>query len=112
LTSQRIPFAIFTRNSRSFASATHEKHLIEPGALITRAAGPAKPDPYGLFEISKRWQLQPSEILFVGDYLYDLKAGLAAGMPTALYLTQAPDFDIDGAVFSFQNYSELQSWLS
>ena len=107
LKSHDIPFAIFTRNSRTVTLATVEKHPVLKTTLITRDDGPPKPDPHGLKKIARDWNFAPHEILFVGDYLYDLQAGVAAGVPTALYLNQEPDFNTDSAVFCFRDYSEL-----
>ena len=111
LKSNEIPFAIFTRNSRIVTLATVEKHPVLKTTLITRDDGPPKPNPHGLIKIAQEWNLSLSEILFVGDYLYDLQAGLAAGVPTALFLNQAPDFDTDGAVFCFRDYAELHDFV-
>src|SRR5260221_88614 len=40
--------------------------------------------PRGLRQICEAWQLAPSEVIMVGDYLYDIQAGREAGMRTVL----------------------------
>lgn len=87
------PIAIFTRNSRATAEATHRLHDIPHDFLITRDDSKPKPDPTALWMIAKEFRVEPAQLLFVGDYLYDLQAGLRAGTPTALYLKDPPDFE-------------------
>ncbi len=112
LSDRKIPSAVFTRNSRRATEITLTKHDLQFPHVITRNDAPAKPNPTGLLQIAKHFQLAPAEILYVGDYVYDLKAGLAAQIPTALYLSQSPvDFDTSGAHFIFSDYLELTTYL-
>lgn len=41
-----------------------------------------KPDPEPLFQISQHWQLQPEQLLMIGDSKNDIEAGKAAGTAT------------------------------
>ncbi len=108
----QIPAGVFTRNSRRSTEITLQKHHLHFQQVITRDDAPPKPDPRGLLKIAQHFQLESSEILYVGDYLYDLKAGLAARIPTALFSPQSEfDFDINGALFTFNNYIELQKHI-
>ncbi len=100
--------AVFTRNSRSVTEMTLRKHGLHFSIVMTRDDAPPKPDPTALHLIAKKWGCKNHEVLFVGDYLYDLKAGLAAEVPTALFLTDTPDFDVSGAAFCFSSYQELE----
>lgn len=112
LAKKQVPSAVFTRNSRRATEITLDKHNLRFSHVITRNDAPAKPDPTGLLQIAKHFQLVPRDILYVGDYLYDLKAGLAAQIPTALYLSQTPvDFDTNGAHFIFSDYHQLIQFL-
>ncbi len=111
LDSLKIPKALFTRNSRLIADLTLRSHRLSFDLVMTRDEGPAKPQPHGLRTISKTFQVPNSEMLFIGDYLYDLQAGLASQTPTALFLSQQPDFDTEGCVFTFNSYSELKKKL-
>lgn len=101
--------AVFTRNSKKVTEMTLRKHGLEFSIVMTRDDAPAKPDPTALHLIAERWGCSNHEMLFVGDYLYDLHAGIAAKVPTALYLSTRPDFDTKGAVFCFQSYQELDA---
>lgn len=106
------PVAIFTRNSRNVTLATLEKHDLKFSQIISRDDAAAKPAPDGLSLIATSWGFSSSQILYVGDYLYDLQAGLAASMPTALYLSAPADFDTTGCVISFSHYSQLQRFVN
>jgi hypothetical protein len=105
---QNKPLAVFTRNSRPVTELTLLKHNLQFSIVMTRDEAPAKPDPTALHFIIKKWGFKNHEVLFVGDYLYDLQAGLAAQVPTALFLNTPPDFDTSGATFCFSSYSELE----
>lgn len=106
------PAAVFTRNSRRATEITLRKHQLQFQQVITRDDAPPKPDPTGLFKIAEHFEVNKMEILYVGDYLYDLKAGLAADIPTALYSPQNEfDFDTNGALFTFQDFLELQKYI-
>ena len=39
--------------------------------------------------LAARWSIDPAEVLFVGDFIWDLRAARAAGMPSCLF---APAF--------------------
>lgn len=41
-----------------------------------------KPDPMGLHHVCEQWQLEPSQVLMVGDSKNDIEAGKAAGTAT------------------------------
>jgi HAD superfamily hydrolase (TIGR01509 family) len=104
-----LPRAIFTRNSKRVALATVAKHGLDFSVVISRDDAPPKPLPDGLHVIRREFQLPVEKILYVGDYLFDLQAGRAAQMPTALYLPNEPDFSTHGASFQFTHYEELRA---
>jgi phosphoglycolate phosphatase-like HAD superfamily hydrolase len=80
-------FSIFTRNTRSALDTTLNKNPILKKAAykISREDAAPKPNPEGLLLIMKHLGLTSSEVLYVGDYLYDLEAGAAAGIPSLLF---------------------------
>ncbi|MBI2884858.1 MAG: HAD-IA family hydrolase [Candidatus Omnitrophica bacterium] len=45
---------------------------------------PKKPDPAAIRALMARWQLHPTDVLFVGDSLVDFETGRNAGVTTAL----------------------------
>lgn len=111
LNEEKILTALFTRNSKKATEKTLEMHNLKFDICLTRDDVKAKPDPAGLLQIQKLWNFPIDQILFVGDYKYDLWAGLAAKMPTALYLNEAVDFDTSGSHFNFKHFSELKIFV-
>lgn len=85
LRAQKIPTAILTRNTRQATLLCVRNLGIEVDVILTRDDAPAKPDPAGLWQIASLWQQQCADLLFVGDYLFDLQTAANAGMPSCLY---------------------------
>lgn len=77
--------AILTRNSRESTDLVLRRLAIPFTQVLTREDAPPKPDPTGLLHICRVWGLYPAEVLFCGDYLFDLEAGSRAGMRTILF---------------------------
>jgi HAD superfamily hydrolase (TIGR01509 family) len=77
--------ALFTRNARLVAHASLQTHGLAVDLLVAREDAPPKPDPAGLLRICAEWGCGPGQLVFLGDYLYDLEAGERAGVPTLLY---------------------------
>ena len=103
---------IFTRNSREIAGECLKTHGFEVDRIVAREDALPKPRPDGLHKIAEAFGVKTDELLFVGDYVYDLHAGLAAGVPTALYLQSKPNFDTTGAHFIFNSYRELEKRIT
>jgi HAD superfamily hydrolase (TIGR01549 family) len=80
----QIPNAIVTRNSQQSSQYKINKHNINIKTVITRECFPPKPDPAALNHIAKQWQLNCCDILYVGDYLYDIQAANNANMKSCL----------------------------
>ncbi len=89
------PFGILTRNSRRNVEVTLGAsglaHYFEETFVVTRDDGPPKPHPRGLEVLFARWQVEPQRGVMVGDYLYDLQAGRAAGC-LAVYVDASREF--------------------
>jgi HAD superfamily hydrolase (TIGR01509 family) len=79
---------ILTRNSRTMTELALRRLDLEFSHVVTREDAPPKPDPAGLHQIRNAWNLDADEVVFVGDFRFDLLAGRAAGIATILY---APD---------------------
>ena len=88
-----IPRAILTRNSRVCADLVLSRLGLQFSCVLTREDAPPKPDPAGLLAICLQWKLSPADVVFCGDYLFDLQAGRQAGMRTILFAPgELPDF--------------------
>ena len=88
LESRGLITAILTRNSRAMTCLALDRFQLRFSQVLTRDDAPPKPDPAGLHRICDAWGMQVDEVLFVGDYLFDLRCGQAARIATVLY---APD---------------------
>lgn len=75
---------LLTRNSRASARLTLERLGMAFDPVLAREDGPIKPAPDAVLRICHTWQRPPETVLVVGDYLFDLQAGRAAGCPAVL----------------------------
>jgi HAD superfamily hydrolase (TIGR01509 family) len=77
---------ILTRNTRENALRTLEaigvRRFFRPAWIIGRADASPKPDPDGVRKLAALWGADTCEMVMVGDYLYDLQTGRAAGAAT------------------------------
>jgi len=77
---------ILTRNERDIALLTLDTieagHYFASENILGRSEVPPKPDPAGIHHLLSGWGADPTEAVMVGDYLFDLQAGRAAGTTT------------------------------
>jgi HAD superfamily hydrolase (TIGR01549 family) len=76
--------ALLTRNSRQSVNTVLARHNLQFDFIVSREDSAPKPSPEPVFLICKRFGVQPGEALVVGDYLYDIQTGQAAGARTIL----------------------------
>ncbi len=81
---RQVRRGVLSRNSRGSVLASLKRVGLEFDPVVAREDAPFKPNPHGLWQICKAWQFAPTEVLMVGDYVYDILAGRAAGTRTAL----------------------------
>jgi HAD superfamily hydrolase (TIGR01509 family) len=99
--------AVLSRNSRQSVLASLERVGLAFDPVVAREDAPFKPNPHGLWQICEAWQFAPAEVLMIGDYLYDLQAGRAAGTKTAL-VTHGREWPFAHlADATFPNFREL-----
>ena len=84
LRQQKIPTAVVTRNCAQAAKLKIDHHQLQFDRIVSREEFPPKPAPDALLDIAQQWQLVPQNILYVGDYIYDLQAAFRANMPSCL----------------------------
>lgn len=89
--SAKIPMAIVTRNMRAAAKITVDKLSIPIELVITREDCLPKPDPAGLLMVSEHWNIAPEQLVYVGDFKFDLMAARNAGLFSCLILNQRND---------------------
>ena len=77
---------ILTRNERDIALLTlntiEAGHYFASENILGRSEVSPKPDPAGIHHLLSLWGADPAEAVMVGDYLFDLQAGRAAGTTT------------------------------
>lgn len=103
-----LPTAILTRNSKAVTELTLQRFELPFDVVLTRDDAPAKPDPAGLWRIAEHWRIAPAELLFIGDYLFDLETAKAAGMPSCLYLDGTNQHFSALADYQISHFAQLQ----
>ncbi len=112
LTSQNIKMAVFSNKAdeltKKIASEIFPDYFDTAVGLSTEEL--KKPNPFEAVEISKKWNLNPEEILFVGDSDIDMKTAVNANMfPVGVswgYRTEE-ELKTSGAKLVINNASEL-----
>jgi len=86
--------AILTRNSRANVDAILSRFGIEVDALRTRDDGAIKPSAEPVLSLCSELEADPGDSWMVGDYLFDIQSGRAAGAKTVLMIgdRERPDF--------------------
>jgi HAD superfamily hydrolase (TIGR01549 family) len=79
-----IPTALLTRNSRKSVEAVCRSLHLHFDITVTREDGPHKPAPEPIWNIAKRWGIDPKDVLMVGDYKWDVMCADNAGIRCAL----------------------------
>ncbi|MCL1091405.1 HAD family hydrolase [Shewanella profunda] len=111
LKSKPLPLAILTRNMPEAAQITIDKLGIDIALVLTRYDAQPKPHPEGIHLICQQWQLAPADILYVGDYLFDLQTARNAGSRCALYCPEIiPDYAHDADMLITCYHSFIQAW--
>ena len=81
-----FPVAILTRNARATVDLILRKHGLQFDAIRTREDGAIKPSAEPILSICAEVGVPPESSWMVGDYLFDLLAGEAAGARTVLMI--------------------------
>lgn len=80
---------IVTRNKQRLAhitlAAAGLAEFFTPADVLGRDEAPHKPSPAGIQLLLRRWGAEGADAVMVGDYLFDLQAGRAAGTATVLF---------------------------
>lgn len=106
-----MPLAILTRNMRLATQLTIARLQIPVRQVLTREDCAAKPNPEGLLRIAAELQLSVSNMIYVGDYIFDLQTAANAGMTSCLYLNEHNQHFAAQAGWSFRHFDELSRAL-
>ena len=82
---RRIRFAAVTRNRQELACQMLAHLSASFEVILGRENGPIKPDPWAILSICQQWKVKPQQVIFLGDYLFDMQAGRNAGARTVLF---------------------------
>lgn len=104
--------AIITRNCAQAAEQKLAHNNLNIPRVITREHFPPKPSPDSLIALAQEWQLEHHQVLYVGDYLYDLQAAFNADMPSCLVTHGKPSPFTTHASLVIRHLDELESALS
>lgn len=89
---------LVTRNSRKSVEAVLSRLRLRFDAVVTREDAPPKPAPEPVWLACRQMGLAPAQVLFVGDFEFDMLAGRRAGVRTVLLrgptLTASPHADL------------------
>ncbi|NOT02663.1 MAG: HAD family hydrolase [Phycisphaerales bacterium] len=88
---------IVTRNARRWATFVLSRHGVDVDGLWSREDGAIKPDPAGPLALCAAFGAEPGRSWMVGDYRFDIEAGVRAGMRTVLMIGDdaAPPYAAD-----------------
>lgn len=79
---------VITRNSQEAAALTLEVLNLHVDMIISREDATPKPSPDAINLVLSHYGIKPFQMAYIGDYIYDLQAGNAAGVKTILLTSQ------------------------
>lgn len=109
LIARDIPIAILTRNMREATELMCSRLNIPVSLVLTREDCPAKPDPAGLYIIAEALSTSCKNMLYVGDYVFDLEVARNAGAYSCLYLNDTNHVFAPQADYLIRHFSELSA---
>jgi HAD superfamily hydrolase (TIGR01509 family) len=107
LKAKNIPMAIVTRNFDKAAAIKLQNNPLPIDTVLTRSDAPAKPNPSALNAIATLWNINADNLLYVGDYLYDIQAAHNANMRACLYAPEVTPPYADQADYVLHDFFEL-----
>ena len=107
--------AILTRNTMPVVKHTLQAcaidHFFPLEHILDRDSCMPKPSPDGINQLLQFWSAETEDTVMVGDYLYDLEAGKAAGVATVHLDTRG---DVDWSQYTdirVENLGEIGQYL-
>ncbi|MEH8018173.1 HAD family hydrolase [Rheinheimera muenzenbergensis] len=111
LRANNMPLALLTRNMRQATSLTIQRLQMPIEHVLTREDCAAKPDPAGLLLLAEKLQLPAQQMIYVGDYIYDIETAANAGMMSCLYLNAHNQHFASQADWVFSHFDQLTQAL-
>jgi len=75
---------LVTRNSRKSVGLVLARLGLRFDAVVAREDAPPKPSPEPVWLACRRMEVPPDEVVFIGDFEFDMQAGRRAGVRTVL----------------------------
>jgi len=91
----QVRLALVTRNSRKSVDLIQARFGLPFSAIVSREDAPPKPAPDPILLACRRLGLAPPEVLFVGDFEFDMVAGRRAGVRTVLLCNSVQPFSLN-----------------
>lgn len=108
-------YGILTRNSRKSVEVISRKFKLDFDFVITREDANPKPSPEPMKIVLRKFDVEPSSALLVGDFLFDLLTGKNAGVKTALIVHERNKNMVESfkmyADYIFSSLKELAEFL-
>ena len=105
LKSRNVATGLLTRNSKTSVATMVARHDLQFDCTLTRQDAEPKPSPRPVLLICEKLGVEACDTLVVGDYLYDIQSGQAAGTLTMLLngpnrhrFEIAADYEVDSLV--------------
>jgi HAD superfamily hydrolase (TIGR01549 family) len=101
-----------TRNSTEVTEITLNKFKLDFDYIITRDDCAPKPKPDGLIKMQKLWNIKPEEMIYIGDFEFDLDTAKNANCLSGLYLwpnNKHLSVKADFSIASYISFIELIS---
>ena len=101
---------LVTRNSRKSVELVLGRLGLRFDAVVTREDAPPKPAPDPVWLACRRMNVEPADVVFVGDYEFDMVSGRRAGTRTVL-LRSTTMTESANADYSVASLAELRERL-
>jgi HAD superfamily hydrolase (TIGR01549 family) len=105
---EAVRLGIVTRNLSRSVEALCRACGLRFDAVVTREFPLVKPHPGPVLHILEQWGVPPAEVLMIGDYVYDIASGRAAGTPTCYFHNAGAVFYGEDADFAVGSMAELE----
>ncbi len=114
LEQKEIKKSIVTRNSKKSICTVLNRFNLSFDGIISREDAPPKPAKEPVLLACRQMELSPKEVIFLGDYEFDMISGRKAGVITALLRSNNQFFseNADVIVDSILEFTKLVSEIS
>ncbi len=103
-----LRLAVITRNTRRSADIVLQRLGVKFDPVLTREFPTMKPSPEPVRHVLTLWQLNPRNVMMIGDYIHDIASGRDAGTLTCYYHNPALSSSWSHAAdFTVSSYVEL-----